>query len=62
MEAVAESASSDCSKNERSLSGEKDPWSSLKDSVKMVSNVSLETVVEEREVSLESKTVSLSSS
>ena len=38
--AVVDSVSSDCSKNERSLSGEKDPWSSLKDSVKMVSSVS----------------------
>ena len=62
MEAVAESASSDCSKNERSLSGEKDTWSSLKDSVKMVSSVSLEAVVEGRVENLESKAVSLSSS
>ena len=54
--------SSDCFKNDRSFSGEKDPWSSVKDSVKMVSSVSLEAVVEEREGNLESKTVSLSSS
>ena len=62
IEAVVDSVSSDCSKNERSLSGEKDPWSSWKMSLKMVDRVLSETRLEEWVENFESKTASLSSS